>query len=84
MFDPLIGTHVVAQRLGVKRSDIYEWLHSSMPLPAYRVGKTALRFRWSEVTAWLDARRGAESTVRSRVRAPRPHRSASRAVASRL
>lgn len=55
--DALISAHIVAKRLGVKRSEIYEWMHSANPVPAYRVGKSALRFRWQEIMSWLEARK---------------------------
>lgn len=55
--DALISAYIVAKRLGVKRAEVYDWLRTSSPVPAYRVGKNALRFRWSEVQAWLEERR---------------------------
>lgn len=55
--DALITAHIVAKRLGVKRGEVYEWLRTANPIPAYRVGKSALKFRWREVMAWLEARK---------------------------
>lgn len=55
--DALISAHILARRLGVKRGEIYEWLRTTNPIPAYRVGKSALRFRWAEVQSWLEGRK---------------------------
>ncbi len=54
--EPLLEGHRVAKRLGVRRAEIYEWVRTAS-CPAYRVGKNGLRFRWSEVTSWLESRR---------------------------
>ena len=69
----LLDAHRLAKRLGVKKTAIYDWIRSPDPIPAYHVGVRALRFRWSEVLAWLEKRR----VTRVRVRAPRSPRSAS-------
>jgi excisionase family DNA binding protein len=53
----LLDAHRLAKRLGVKRNEIYDWVRAPNPIPAYRVGKNALRFRWSEVMSWLEERR---------------------------
>jgi len=53
--EPILTGKQVAERLQVSPSMIYELTRkrSRRPLPVLRVGKY-LRFRWSEVEAWLD------------------------------
>ena len=51
--EQLLTVQQVADRLQVRRSWIYNRRHSgSLPFPAIRVGKF-LRFRRSDVEAWL-------------------------------
>jgi excisionase family DNA binding protein len=53
--DPLLDVPQVAELLGVRASMIYDkW--RSWELPAVRFGKL-LRFRRSEVEAWIDQQR---------------------------
>lgn len=59
--EPLIDKFEVARRLGVHFSTV-ERLVKADDLPVYRLGRPnakrqALKFRWSEVEAWLLERR---------------------------
>lgn len=55
MDEGLITAHQVAKRLGIARWEVYEWLRAAhRPVPSYRVGTRARRFRWSEVLRWLE------------------------------
>jgi len=56
--EPILTGKQVAELLQVRPSMIYELTRkrSRRPLPVLRVGKY-LRFRWSEVEAWLDESR---------------------------
>jgi len=59
--EPILTIEQVAERLQLKPSTIYELTRrrNSRPLPVLRAGKF-LRFRWSEIEAWLtDGRAGA-------------------------
>lgn len=56
MSEPLISSPVVAERLNVSVDDLYHLVRSH-GLPAIRIGKRRLRFRWSEVEAWLAGNR---------------------------
>lgn len=48
-----VGVDEVAAHLGVARDSVYRWAESK-GLPAHRVGRL-LRFRLSEVNAWVEA-----------------------------
>ena len=52
--EPILTIEQVAERLQLKPSTAYELTRrrSRHPLPVLRVGKF-LRFRWSEIEAWL-------------------------------
>jgi excisionase family DNA binding protein len=52
--EPILTIEQVAERLQLKPSTVYELTRrrSRRPLPVLRVGKF-LRFRWSEIEAWL-------------------------------
>jgi excisionase family DNA binding protein len=65
-----VGVDEVATHLGVGRDSIYRWIESR-GLPARKVGRL-LRFKLSEVDAWVEAGggRGSESP-RSRPRSGR-------------
>lgn len=62
--EPLIDKFTVADRLGVHFSTV-ERLIKADGLPVYRIGpvvnRQQLRFRWSEVEAWLAGRREGDS-----------------------
>lgn len=55
--EPLLRATTVARRLHEDVRTIYEWANpnrSRNPLPSYRpTGRNSLRFKWSEVEAWL-------------------------------
>ena len=51
----LLSWRVVATRLGVHPITIRKWSHEGMP--SYRISPRITRYRWSEVEAWLAARR---------------------------
>ncbi len=48
-----VGVDKVAAHLGVTKDSVYRWAESK-GLPAHRVGRL-LRFRLSEVNAWVEA-----------------------------
>jgi excisionase family DNA binding protein len=52
--EPILTIEQVAERLQLKPSTVYELTRrrSRRPLPVLRAGKF-LRFRWSEIEAWL-------------------------------
>ena len=54
--EPILTIEQVAERLQLKPSTVYELTRrrSRHPLPVLRAGKF-LRFRWSQIEAWLDA-----------------------------
>jgi excisionase family DNA binding protein len=54
-YEPLLTKEDVAERLKVNPSTIYELTRrrTQVGLPYYKVGKY-IRFRWSEVEAWLN------------------------------
>lgn len=62
----MVSAHKAAKRLGVKRTEVYEWLRSTSPPPVYRLGTRMLRFDWLELRAWFESRR-----VTGPARAPR-------------
>lgn len=56
MSEPLWTVRDVARFLGVPAATIYTWRYQGHGPPGFRVGKH-LRFRPSEVEAWLEAHR---------------------------
>jgi excisionase family DNA binding protein len=54
--EPYITLAEAAAHLGVKRSWLYN--RQDLGIPKYRVGRT-LRFRVSELDAWMESRRAA-------------------------
>jgi excisionase family DNA binding protein len=52
--EPILTIEQVAERLQLKPSTVYELTRrrSRRPLPVLRAGKF-LRFRWSQIEAWL-------------------------------
>lgn len=65
--ETLLTVREVAQLLGVSMDNIYRLKDKPDGLRAYRVGNRCLRFRPSEVEAYLEARR-----VKPVVKAERP------------
>ncbi|MFN2615119.1 MAG: helix-turn-helix transcriptional regulator [Actinomycetota bacterium] len=57
--DPLWTTEELARFLGVPVATVYMWRTKGQGPPAFRVGRY-LRFRLSDVTAWLE-RQGDEA-----------------------
>lgn len=55
--EPWVDVDEVAAHLGVTRDSVYRWVESKN-LPARRVGRL-LRFRLSEIDAWVEAGAGA-------------------------
>lgn len=59
MTEALLTAVEVAERLAVSPSQVYAWQQEGH-LPAYKLadGRAGpVRFRWSEVEAWLEGRR---------------------------
>lgn len=67
MNDRLLTVEELALYLGVPRATVYAWRSRGEGPPGYRIGKF-VRFRLSEVEAWLETRRD-EGTPPL----PRPH-----------
>jgi len=51
--EPLIQDYEVATELGVSRDLVRDWVREGCP--CIRAGRKKLRFRMSDVIAWLDA-----------------------------
>ncbi len=72
-----VGVNEVATHLGVAKDSVYRWVESR-DLPAHRVGRL-LRFKLSEVDAWVEAgggEREAQATAgrATRTRSPKERR----------
>jgi excisionase family DNA binding protein len=66
--EPLLTARDVAERLGVDVGWIYdEW--QAGRLPGFRLGSRMLRFRWSEIEAWLESHRSGPDVDRGRLQA---------------
>ena len=63
-----VGVDDVAAHLGVGRDSVYRWVESRA-LPARKVGRL-LRFKLSEVDAWVQAGGGEGKELRSSSRIP--------------
>ncbi len=55
MTEGLLTAAQVAERLGVSTATVVDWAGADK-IPGFRVGRL-LRFRWSEVEPWFEARR---------------------------
>jgi excisionase family DNA binding protein len=55
MSDHLLHAYEVAELLGLSTDTILDWFEAGK-LPGFKVGR-AVRFRESEIQAWLEARR---------------------------
>lgn len=51
--DDVVTVDEVARRLDVPKATLYGWRYKGKGPPGHRVGKH-LRYRWSDVLAWLD------------------------------
>lgn len=54
--DPMMDLHALAAYLGVSEATIYLWRKEGKAPRAYKLGR-ALRWRKSEVDAWLEEQR---------------------------
>ncbi|MCA1702037.1 MAG: helix-turn-helix domain-containing protein [Actinobacteria bacterium] len=52
--EDVISIDEVARRLSVPKTTLYGWRYKGKGPRSHRVGKH-LRYRWSDVLAWLDA-----------------------------
>jgi len=59
---PLASIDEVSQYLGIPIATIYGWRLRGLGPPAAKVGRH-LRFRWSDVEAWVDHK--ADATTRA-------------------
>lgn len=59
--DSFITPRQVAERLHVKVSTIHEWTRrrNTNPIPHYPVSRKVTYYKWSEVSAWIQAQRAA-------------------------
>lgn len=55
--DRLLTVAELAEYLGVSPHTIYQWRYRSEGPPGFRLGKGQVRYRESEVLAWLEAQR---------------------------
>lgn len=53
MRDDVVSINEVALRLDVPKTTLYKWRYKGIGPRSHRVGKH-LRYRWSDVLAWLD------------------------------
>jgi excisionase family DNA binding protein len=60
MTDRLLRAREVAELLGLSPATVLDWFESGR-LPGFKLSSRAVRFRESEVLAWLDARYVASS-----------------------
>ena len=65
----LADAEQLAEHLGVSVWTIYSWRKTSYGPAAIKVGNS-LRWRWSDVDAWLDAQQQQDDSVESIVRPP--------------
>ncbi len=62
--EPLITAREVAERLGMSNAWVLDRWEAG-ELPGFRLGSRAVRFRWSELEAWLESRRGGPAAATS-------------------
>jgi len=55
--DRLLRAREVADLLGLSPATVLDWFESGR-LPGFRLSSRAVRFRESEVEAWVESRRG--------------------------
>jgi hypothetical protein len=57
--DSFITPRQLAERLHVKVSTVHEWTRrrSTNPIPHYPVSRKVTYYKWSEVSAWIEAQR---------------------------
>lgn len=55
MIEPLLTARELAELLGLSASTVLDWFEAGR-LPGFKLGR-AVRFRESEVEAWLEAQR---------------------------
>lgn len=53
--DRLLSPAELATYLAIPVQTIYQWRHRGEGPPGYRVGRH-VRYRWSDIQAWLDGR----------------------------
>ena len=51
--DDIVSIDEVARRLAVPKTTLYGWRYKGVGPRSHRVGKH-LRYRWSDVLAWID------------------------------
>lgn len=56
MSDPLVTARELADYLGLSPSTVLDWFEAGR-LPGFKLGGRAVRFRASEVEAWLEGQR---------------------------
>jgi len=66
--DRLLSIGELAEYLGVPVATLYAWRYRGEGPPGFRVGRH-LRYRWSDVQAWIERRIEPVSTPVSAVRA---------------
>ena len=56
--DRLLDAKELAQYLGINLKTLYTYRHTNFPLPpAFNLGERRMRWRKSEVDAWIESRR---------------------------
>jgi excisionase family DNA binding protein len=62
VIEPLLTARQVGEALGLSASTVLDWWEQGK-LPGFRLSSRAVRFRESEVLAWLEERRVAPRDV---------------------
>ncbi len=73
MSDRLLRRHEVEELTGLSRASIYRWIGDEKFPPPVRVGAMAVRWKESDITAWIQSRPAATSNRGSPTDSREPH-----------
>jgi excisionase family DNA binding protein len=71
VIEPLLTARQLAGVLGVSPATVLDWFEDGR-LPGFRLSSRAVRFRESEVVAWLEERRATQNAARTNRHRQRP------------